>query len=221
MRAVASVWIAIFALIGCAPASACSWPDRSMTAAQVRAYAREQFAQASLVVDAEVASPMSLTADRGQLQVAFLRVIRRIKGPGDVEEVISVVVTSSCDIQLLKKGERVRILLSDGPNLFTASMAMQGPLTYRESAGSEFNAEIDRLAGGQRPSGFSAYPGELHSMSDIYGEGSNVVSLGPVKALADRGSNIGAVLIGIGAGLLTFFGLALVSLIRRGRKEKA
>lgn len=224
MRAAVTVWITILALGWSAPLLACSGPPAApMTAGQVRDFARAQFTRAALVVDAEVEMPMNPHAGPGLMPLASLRVLATYKGKPNAVGWISIVAPSSCDIQLLKKGERVRILLLGGPDFYHALLTMHGPNTLSDGADTAFNAEIDRLAGAPRPAGFSAEPGKLKSISQItYRDEPNIVSLGPVKALAaqaDRRKE--AALIGVGAGLLIFFGLVIVSSILRRRKEKA
>lgn len=143
-------------------AFACSAELRTMSRAQVEAYARTQYAKASAVVDAEVEQPMAFGPELGPglMPMAILRVIHRYKGvPSPGGDRIPLVDFSSCDIGLVKKGERVRILLTSGPELFRAVFSDNGPPADRQDAQAEFNAEIDRLTGTPRPTGFSAYPG--------------------------------------------------------------
>jgi hypothetical protein len=132
-----------------------------MTSIQVRDYAREQYARAILVVDAEVQMPMNMQAGGGALPMAFLHVIRQYKGAKVANGFLPVIYFDSCDIALTRKGERIRVLLSEGPRFFQAKQYLQAPGTMREGAQFEFNAEIDRLAGVSRPRGFSVFPGAL------------------------------------------------------------
>ncbi|MBB4097924.1 hypothetical protein [Sphingomonas kyeonggiensis] len=147
----------------------CSTELRTMSRAQVEAYARTQYAKASAVVDAEVEQPMAFGTELGPglMPMAILRVIHRYKGvPSPGEDRIPLVNFSSCDIGLVKKGERVRILLTSGPELFRAVFSDNGPPVDRQDGQAEFNAEIDRLAGAPRPAGFSTYPGAIEPPSD-------------------------------------------------------
>jgi len=154
------------ALLLAAPSAfACSILPQDLSRAQVESYARKRYSEATAVVDAEVEEPMAFgpTYKSGLIPMAVLRVIRRYKGTASFPgaERIAMVYFTSCDVALLRKGERVRILLASGPELYRADMTANGPAAEREEGLAEFNAEIDRLAGTPRPAGFSTYPGEL------------------------------------------------------------
>lgn len=153
--------LAIAASAWAVPAAACSYPPKKMTSPQVRDHARAQYARASAVIDGEVIIPAKMLADKGQIPMAVLRVLARPKGPPVADgERLALVYFSSCDIALLREGERVRILIEQGIDLARALQGANGPPTAGEGGQEEFNAEIDRIAGLPRPVGASAFPGE-------------------------------------------------------------
>jgi hypothetical protein len=157
--ALATILVFAFAIATGVPASACSVALQAKTPAQVAADARERFTAAPLVVDGEVLVPMAFGNEKGQMPMAILRVEKVLKGaeiPGDI---IAVVYASSCDVTFSQKGEKVRVLLADGPTVYRARSTDQGSATDRENAQAEFNGEIDRLSGRARPEGYSIYPG--------------------------------------------------------------
>lgn len=151
-------------LLGVPNAFACSLQPMIMSRAQVERFARARYAEAVAVIDAEVEMPMISGPEikRGMMPMAVLRVIHSYKGQRTPEgQLIPLVYYSSCDISLTRKGERVRILLMDGPELFRASMPANGSPTDRPGSQAEFNAEIDRLVGVSRPVGFAVVPGAV------------------------------------------------------------
>jgi hypothetical protein len=147
------------------PALACSMVSAPMTRAQVERHAREKFAAASAVVDAEVETPMLFGPawQPGLMPAAVLRVIKRYKGKFQFEglDIVQLVYAEGCDIALDRKGERIRILLNEGPGAFRALQIANRPVAARETAQVEFNAEIDRLVGSPRPTDYAAFPGEI------------------------------------------------------------
>lgn len=215
------------ALLLAAPdAFACSILPQNLSRAQVESYAREQYAKATAVVDAEVEEPMEFgpAYKSGLMPVATLRVIRRYKGtpqfPG-AERILMVYLTS-CDIELSRKGERIRILLTSGPELYRAEITANGPSTQREDGLAEFNAEIDRLAGTPRPAGISTYPGAIDPPSDAptISPANGPAAPEKPKHPAPRASaNLGIYLVGAFGFLLAFLAGVLVG--RRSRPSKA
>lgn len=152
-RSVSSLCLMLAAI----PSHACSLRMRKLTSLQLRHQAQSSFAGASVVVDAEVISPMRFGADwkEGLVPMAALRVIRSYKGHV-ADDVIPVVYITSCDVSLEQKGRRVRIMLL-GDGVFRSEQGMNGAAS---SDLTEFNREVDRLVGQRRASAFARFPGE-------------------------------------------------------------
>lgn len=208
-------------------AFACSAELRAMSRPQVETYARAQYAKASAVVDAEVEQPMAFGPELkpGLMPMAILHVVHRYKGaPARGEDRIPLVNLSSCDIGLVKKGERVRILLTSGPELFRAVFSDNGPPVDRQDGQAEFNAEIDRLAGTPRPAGFSPYPGAIEPPSDAETATAANASSGNEVSLKTPASSAPRPATSLALYLAGAFGLLLVFLTgfligRRGRAK--
>lgn len=202
------------ALLLAAPdAFACSPIIRKMSPAQVQDYARAEYAKATAVLDAEVDLPMSSGAGMGPglMPAGTLRVIRSYKGGQSPGEIIAMVYFSSCDIPFFRKGERIRVLLMGGPDLFRADQLANGPAVEGEGAQLEFNAEIDRLARTPRPAGFSTYPSEIDPNADSPASASGNASVTaanpwpePIFRQARAETSIAVYLVGALGALLTF-----------------
>lgn len=127
------------------PASACSFDLRNDGRDDVPRVAREAFERSSAIIDAEIVVP-----NRGG-EPARLRPIRVLKGPNLPMFVVAPV--GSCDIYLVHPGERVRLVLAGGPDLFTADIFDNGLGFEDPSSTFRFDAELDRLVGVPRPAG--------------------------------------------------------------------
>lgn len=94
------------------PAQACSViADHIWSPAEQRAAARRAIASATAIVDGEVIRPFV----RGGAP-ALVRVHRRFKGPE--QELIEVGERHSCDVALTATGERSRMILVGGPDVY-------------------------------------------------------------------------------------------------------
>jgi hypothetical protein len=125
------------------PADACSFTPRQSGDAE--RHAREVFERSSAILDAVVEMPQA-----GALP-ARLRPIRILKGPN--LPLFLIVPGGSCGVHLRNRGERVRLVLAEGPELFDANLWDNG-LDFSDGRGSRrFEAELDRLVGVPRPAG--------------------------------------------------------------------
>jgi hypothetical protein len=102
----------LFALwVAPAPAAACSvMLTREPTPAEKRREARLLIREATAIIDGEVVRPF---ADG---QPALVRAVRVLKGP--VQEFFAVGERDSCDIALDRPGERLRLILVGGPEVY-------------------------------------------------------------------------------------------------------
>lgn len=150
--------IVALTLLPASPSRACSFAHQKLTPAQVRQQARNDFRRASAVIDAEVVVPMTFGADwkPGLTPIAYLRASKVWKGRVD-RDAVPIVYITSCDIGLVTKGEKLRILLT-GDGVFRADQGMNGGGVAELKT---YNAEIDRLAGQRRPSAVAHFPGAL------------------------------------------------------------
>lgn len=148
----------ICALFASSTSSACSFPLRKLTGAQVRQQARDDFKRASAVIDAEVVEPMKFGSDwkPGLTPIAYLRTSKIWKGR-IAQDIVPIVYISSCDIGLERKGERLRVLLT-GDGVFRADQGMNGGGILDLSI---YQSEIDRLAGGRRSRVLAHFPGAI------------------------------------------------------------
>lgn len=127
-------------------ALACDYPGRPDNPAAIALRAREIVERSAAIIDAEVVAPTG-----GDL-VARLRPLRVLKGPA--LPVFLVVTPSDCDIFFLRAGERMRIVLSGGPDRFVATQQGNG-LDFSTSRGlRRLNEALDALLGVPRPAGF-------------------------------------------------------------------
>lgn len=122
----------MLALLAPGAASACSmYAPRPLTPAEEQAGARHAIDAAGAIIDGEVIRPF--VPGRA---AAIVRVHRRFKGPQLAE--FQVGVLTSCDVPLMRPGERARMLLTGGPDIWFIRMS-----TLRESA-------VDALLGSDR-----------------------------------------------------------------------
>jgi hypothetical protein len=133
------------ALFLAGPASACDMQLRSADPAAIAGHARDLLQSSAAIIDAEVISPT------GGDFTAQLRPLRVLKGPP--LPVFLVATPSDCDIAFLRAGERMRVVLSGGPDRFVATMQDNG-LDYATSVGpGRLVAALDALLGIPRPAG--------------------------------------------------------------------
>jgi hypothetical protein len=112
-------------------AQACSIvADRDLSSAERVHMARQAIEQATAVVDAEVVRPYS------DAQPALVRASRVLKGPS--QEFFEVGERTSCDVRLDRPGERIRLVLVGGPDLYFVPI---DAADYRD---------VDRLLGSDR-----------------------------------------------------------------------
>ncbi|MEZ7273928.1 hypothetical protein NYF14_10710 [Sphingobium sp. 10 DY56-G10] len=139
------------------PAHACSYPRIEKSPARIRQAAQSAFSKADSVVDAEVISPMTFGSawKEGLTPMAMLKVLNTWKGPHNKGEFIFVIYLSSCDIGLPNAGEKIRVVLSGGHDMYRAELRANG-YGYAQRP---YNVEIDRLVRRVRPAYISAYPG--------------------------------------------------------------
>ncbi len=125
--------LAMLAMLAPAAANACTMaaPRHPPTPAQAQAAARAAVDGAAAIVDGEVIRPF--VPGRA---AALVRVHRRFKGPEQAE--IEVGVLTSCDVPLMRAGERARMLLHGGPEIWFIRMSMVS------------EREVDRVLGSDR-----------------------------------------------------------------------
>lgn len=131
----------------CLPGSAlaCDMPLRSAEPTAVAGHARDLLQRSAAIIEAEVISPTG-----GDL-TARLRPLRVWKGP--MLPVFVVATPSDCDIAFLHAGERVRLVLSGGPERFVAMQQDNGG-DYASSVGpGPLWAALDALLSVARPAG--------------------------------------------------------------------
>lgn len=157
-KMLAMVAAGLCAVLTSSPVSACSFAQRNLTSSQVRQQAREDFKQASAVIDAEVVETMRFGPEwkPGLTPIAYLRVLRVLKGKVE-DDSVPIVYISSCDIGLANKGEKLRILLT-GNGVFRAVQGLNGAGLRDQTT---YRAEIDRLAGHRRPPALMHFPGAV------------------------------------------------------------
>lgn len=146
------------ALFTSVSSSACSFARKSLTSAQVRQQARDDFRRASAVIDAEVIAPMRFGPDwkSGLTPIAYLWASKTWKGRVQ-QDGVPIVYLTSCDIGLTAKGEKLRLLLT-GEGIFRADQGMNGGGIVDLPT---YNAEIDRLVGRRRSPALAHLPGAL------------------------------------------------------------
>lgn len=124
-------------------AAACDFGARAETPAAIDLYAREIIRNSSAIIDAEV------IATGGPGRPAVLRPLRVLKGPE--LPVFLVAIRSMCDLRFRRVGDRMRIILVDGPELFSASLPGNGAVFPSRAGKRRFNARLDVLLGIPRP----------------------------------------------------------------------
>ena len=139
------VLLAIGALCLPGSAMACDIPARSEDPAAIAQHARNLVERSAAIIDAEVVAPTG-----GDL-TARLRPLRVLKGPR--LPVFLVATPSDCDMAFLHAGERMRIVLSGGPERFVATLQDNG-MDYPSRVGpGRLAAALDALLGVPRPAG--------------------------------------------------------------------
>lgn len=111
----------LLAMLAPGAASACSMmaPTHPPTPAQERAAALQAVDGAAAIVDGEVIRPF--VPGRSP---ALVRVHRRFRGPDQAE--VRVGMLTSCDIALMRLGERERMILTGGPDIYFIRMGVGG-----------------------------------------------------------------------------------------------
>ena len=132
-------------------AAACDFPGRSETPAAIELFAREVIQRSAAIIDAEVVEPGSGASP------ARLRPLRVLKGPA--LPAFLVAARSMCDHRIWRAGERVRVILEGGPELFSAALTTNGAVFPSRAGRRRFYARLDTLLGVPRPRGVTA-PGE-------------------------------------------------------------
>jgi hypothetical protein len=124
----------LLALLAPGAAQACSMnAPRPLTPAQAEAAARQVVDHAAAIIDGEVIRPVV----PGHTP-ALVRVHRQYTGPPRAE--FEVGIMTSCDVPLVRLGERARMILTGGPDVWFIHMGM----------GAAEAAAIDRLLGSDR-----------------------------------------------------------------------
>lgn len=138
--------LAVGALSLPGPALACDIPARSEDPEAITRHARDLVGRSAAIIDAEVIEPTD-----GNL-TARLRPLRVLKGP--VLPVFLVASPSNCDIFFLRAGERMRIVLSGGPDRFVATLQDNGQDFPSPVGPRRLEAALDALLGVPRPRDF-------------------------------------------------------------------
>lgn len=127
-------------------ALACDIPGRPDDPAAIALRAREIVERSAAIIDVEVVAPTG-----GDL-MARLRPLRVLKGPA--LPVFLVASPSDCHIFFLRAGDRMRIVLSGGPDHFTATQQDNGLDFIGRSGVRRLHEALDALLGVPRPAGF-------------------------------------------------------------------
>jgi hypothetical protein len=114
----------LLAVLAPGAASACTMvaAPHPPTPAEEQAAARHVVDNAAAIIDGEVIRPFVLGG-----APALVRVHRLFKGPQQAE--FEVGMLTSCDIALMRQGERARMILRGGPDIYFIGMS-----TLSESA---------------------------------------------------------------------------------------
>ena len=139
------------AMLAVAPdsARACDMALRHDSPAEITRHARETYDRSAAIIDAEVITP----GPGGR--IARLRPIRVFKGP---RLAVFRVTGYLCGLSFERRGERVRVILTGGPELYEASLEDNG-MNYTDGEGMvRFRAAMDALIGTPRPPGFTFGP---------------------------------------------------------------
>jgi hypothetical protein len=126
----------LLALLAPGAAHACSMnAPRPLTPVEAQAAARQVIDHAAAIIDGEVIRPVV----PGRTP-ALVRVHRRFTGPAQAE--VEVGIMTSCDVPLVRMGERQRMILTGGPDVYFIHMGV--------GVGPGVAAAIDRLLGSDR-----------------------------------------------------------------------
>ena len=106
---------------------ACSYPNNQPANGVIRQMAERAFRDATTVIDGEVISPMLFPYPQGTMPVACVKVLHTWKGRTRMG-VAAIAAYTSCDVPLMLKGQKVRLLLS-GIGVFTADAFNNGAAT--------------------------------------------------------------------------------------------
>jgi len=125
----------LLALLAPGAAQACTMVanPHPPTAAQLQAAARQVVDHAAAIIDGEV-----IRAVVPGRTPALVRVHRQFTGPPRAE--VEVGILTSCDVPLVRLGERARMILTGGPDVWFIRMGM----------GAAEAAAVDRLLGSDR-----------------------------------------------------------------------
>ena len=135
----------LLAMLAPASANACSiYVPRPQTPAEQRAGARAAVEHAAAIIDGEVIRPFV----RGG-PPALVRVHRRFKGPQQAE--FEVGELTSCDTALTAVGERSRMLLYGGPDVYFIRMGIVSARAVDRLLGSDRRRDWPYVAGTTAP----------------------------------------------------------------------
>ena len=105
------LFLSLLAMLAPAAAGAClRAPDYRPTPAEIRAEARRAVAGAAAIVDGEVVRPSAAGTP------ALVRAHRVLRGPQRTE--FTVGVQDSCSVVLSQRGQRFRMILLGGPDVY-------------------------------------------------------------------------------------------------------
>lgn len=122
-----------------APALACSIIARDWSPYELQAQARERIERATAIIDGEVVRPLSNT------EPALVRAERVLRGPD--QAFFEVGEFTSCDIALVRTGERLRMILYGGPDVYFLSI---------DASNADYE---DRILGSDRETVWPYFPG--------------------------------------------------------------
>lgn len=121
------------------PALTCSIIARDRTPYELQTLARDRIEGAAAIIDGEVVRPLSET------EPALVRAERVLRGPN--QPFFAVGERTSCDIALLRTGERLRMILHGGPDVYFLSIDASDA------------AYEDRILGSDRETDWPYFPG--------------------------------------------------------------
>jgi hypothetical protein len=151
---------AISPFVAAQPAQACSPALSTHSDTEIARLARRAVDEADVIVDAVVAEPMARDQVPGTISAAVLEVSHAWKGKTDPR--ILLIYVSSCDIALMEKGERVRLLLRDRRDgVLSADQEPNGYFFHIEAESVKYGAALDAVIGKPRPSGTTLIAGRL------------------------------------------------------------
>ena len=144
LLAIGAFWLAMLP----GTATACDWPAHREDPAAIDRYTRAVIQRSAAIIDAEVVEP----GIPGR--PARLRPLRVLRGPA--LPVFLVATRSMCDLRFSHAGERVRVILEGGPELFSAALTTNGAVLPSRAGRRRFHARLDALLGVRRPRGVTA-----------------------------------------------------------------